>query len=437
MRRRGSFNIHALLYVLAGVVLASGLARYLLTGGGSMGRKIQITFWNGFTGPDGIVMLGIIDKFNSENPNIHVTMQRIPWATYYNKLTVAGSDGRAPSLFICHADALPRVRRAGFIDVANDVYEGPDGIDPHDFDPYVMNRVRFKEGLLGVPLDIHPQGMYCNADMLKAAGIVDKDGGPHAPQTKEEFLRALQAMTIEPGGARSDKQWGYSMTAWGANHRALMAQFDGRYLDDKGNAVVNCKENVEALEFLGQLAKENKVPPPSNGLGWFGFRQGKIGMVWDGVYMLGDLKRVDTFDYIGAPIPVIGHHLGTVANSHVMCIRKGLNLETRAAVVKFIRYVSNHDLDWADAGQVPARVSLRNTARFKSMQVQYAFSKQIPFMQYPPKTPTIFDFILQMDMAAEKVVRGQATAQQALDDANKACQDLIDRDRAEHPEDQQ
>ena len=436
MRKSGSFNIHALLAVLAIIVVVSGILRSVLTGGITASKKVSITFWNGFTGPDGIVMLDIINRFNAENPDVEVSMQRIPWATYYNKLTVAGSDGRGPAVFIVHADALPRMRRAGFVDTAQEVFQGPGALDPTDFDPYVLDRVKFGGVFGGVPLDIHPQGLYCDADMLKQAGIVDSNGNPKVPETKEEFLKAMQACTIEPSGKQPEKQWGFALTAWGANMRSLMAQFDGRYVDEKGNPVLNCREDVKALEFVTNLAKEGKVPPPANGLGWFGYRQKKVAMVWDGVFMLGDLMRVQSFNYLGGMIPTIGNHPGTVANSHVMCIRKQLAPKEKDAVIRFIRYVSNHSLDWAAAGQIPARVSLRKTKRFEGMQVQYQFSRQIPYMQYPPKTPVIFEFQLALDLAVEKAVRGQAEPKQALDDANKAVQDIIDRDRKEHPEDQ-
>src|SRR5271170_2863571 len=67
---------------------------------------ITLRFWNGFTGPDGRTMLAIIKRFNQQNPDIHVVMQRMEWATMYNKLFVAGLGGRAPEVFVIHTDTL-------------------------------------------------------------------------------------------------------------------------------------------------------------------------------------------------------------------------------------------------------------------------------------------------------------------------------------------
>jgi multiple sugar transport system substrate-binding protein len=433
-RRRGSFNIHALLYGLVVLILLTGGIRWFAGVGTHNGNKIRLSFWNGFTGPDGVVMLDIINHFNQENPDVEVNMQRIPWATYYNKLTVAGSDGRGPEVFIVHTDALPRIRRAGFVGDASSLFT-PSKIHPDDFDPYVLKHILFQGKYAGVPLDIHPQGMYCNADMLKKAGIVDKQGNPVPPRTKEEFLAAIKAMTIEPGPGHPDKQWGFAFTYWGANFRNLVPQFGGQYIDDSGRAVLNSPENVRALQFLEEIAKQNMAPPADNQLGWFGFRTKRVAIVWDGVFMLGDLMRLNDMNYLGAPIPTIGDHPGALANSHVLCMRASLTDRERDAAERFIHYVSDHSIEWAAAGQVPARRSVRANPEFAKLQVQSAFAKQIPYLMYPPRTPVIFEFSLAMDLAVESVVRKHATAEEALDKANKDCQDLLDRDRAEHPED--
>lgn len=432
-RRRASFNIHALLWGLVVLVILSGLARLILVGGVGPSGKIHIAFWNGFTGPDGIVMLKIIEEFNKDNPDVEVVMQRIPWATYYNKLTVAGSDGRGPEVFISHADALARIRRAGFVDDITDFYEGEKALDRHDFDAGVLAQVDFNGRSFGVPLDIHPQGMYCNVEMLKQAGYVNPDGSARAPKTGAEFMDFMAKSTKEAGGSLKEKQWGFAMTNWGNNYRSLVPQFGGRYVDENGNPTLNCRENIEALEFLNKLAKEKKIPPPDNGLGWFGFRTKRAAIVWEGVYMLGDLVRLNDLEYIGAPIPSIGGKFGTLANSHIMCVKKGLPEKTREAVGRFVKHLSDHSLEWAAAGQVPTRLSVRANPKFSTMQVQSAFAEQIPTMFYPPRTPVIFEFMLEVDRATEKVVRQQASPKEALDEAQKIAQKVIDRDRKEFP----
>ncbi len=434
--RAGAFNVHTLLAIFAGLALAAGAARSQLVGSAIGGEKTRLSFWNGFTGPDGIVMLDIIEDFNRANPDIEVTMQRIPWATYYNKLTVAGADQRGPQVFVVHSDALARIRRAGFIADIRDIFDRGD-VPAGDFRPSVLKEVSFGEARLGVPLDIHPQGMFVNREMLSAAGLKGPNGEPRAPRDKEEFLQAMSAMTQEAGGELPEKQWGFALTFWGNNLRSLIPQFGGRYLDEEGRAVLDSEENIAALEFLASLAKESRVPPPDNGLGWFGFRTARVGMVWEGIYMLGDLIRVQDVDYIGAPIPQIGPKPGTLANSHLLCVREGLSEKERRAAEAFIAFLSQESLRWAAAGQVPARTSVQQSAEFKGLQVQSAFAEQLDTMMYQPRTPIIFELGLELDRAAERAIRGLAEPREALQEAHRNIEAVLERDRREHPEEQQ
>ena len=196
---------------------------------------------------------------------------------------------------------------------------------------------------------------------------------------------------------------------------------------------MNCTGNVAALSFMNYLMNTLKlVPAPEANAGWVTFRQKHSAMVWEGVYMVGDLARLADLHYRGAPIPQIGPHPGTLADSHVLCIRERLNPKQRDAVERFIKFLSANSLEWAKAGQVPARLSVRNQPAFKDLQVQYAFSQQIPYMVYPPRTTVLFELTQEVDLAVEKVLRGRATPQQALDVANDNLKKIVDRDKSEN-----
>ena len=425
MSRFNNLGIRGSILGLAAIVAGIGITRSC-DGGGIVTSKhrVDLTFWNGFTGPDGRRMLEIIRDFNREHPDIQVSMQRMDWATYYNKLMVSAMDSRGPQLFVVHASTLPRMYRSGFIENSARLYSGAEPIPTADYDPYVLEQVKFKDQFAGVPLDIHPQGMYTNAEMLRAAGIT------RPPSDKASFMRALRVLT-KKSGSGDPTQWAFALTLWRNNFQSLIPQFRGRYLKPNGDADLNNPSNIAALQFLGDLSREKLIPPPENGLGWVGYRQKKVAMVWDGVYMLGDLLRLQGLDYVAAPIPQIGPQPGTMADSHVLCIRRGLSEAQRTGAETFIRYLSKNSIRWAAAGQVPARRSVRETADFAGMPVQSAFARQIPFMMYPPRTPVLFEVTLEIDQAVEKVIRGNADAKTALDLANVNAQRAIDRDRAE------
>lgn len=387
-------------------------------------QHVEINFWNGFTGPDGRTMLRMIRRFNEQNPDIRVTMQRMGWATYYNKLMVAAVDGRGPQVFVIHASTLPRMQRAGFVADVSGMF-GPGGLPTEDFDPYVLEQIRYGDEMVGVPLDIHPQGLYINREMMAEYGI------ERPPATREEFVQLADKLRQDHDGDQRPDEWGFSLTMWRNNFQSLMPQFGGRFMDEQGNSDLDHPGNVRALEFLESLSEQELIPPPQVGLGWIGFRQERVAMVFDGIYMLADLQRLGQIDYEGAPMPVIGDRPGTMADSHVLCIRRNLPERERKAAEKFVAFLSANSLEWAGAGQVPARRSVRAMPEFKDLEVQYAFAQQIPYMMYPPRTPVLFELTLEIDLAVERVMRGRMPAQEALELADQNTQRFIDRDRRE------
>src|SRR5579883_148039 len=123
--------------------------------------QITIRFWNGFTGPDGRTMLRMVKRFNQENPDVHVLMQRMDWATYYNKLFVAGIGQRAPEVFVIHTNNILRFAQANFVRPIDDL-AAQSQAEVADLDPNVWQGVDVGGKHYALPLDVHAMGMYYN-----------------------------------------------------------------------------------------------------------------------------------------------------------------------------------------------------------------------------------------------------------------------------------
>jgi multiple sugar transport system substrate-binding protein len=422
LSRRRLLTMLALPPLTAGLVSA-GCARR--TGG-----KTLVRFWNGFTGPDGRTMLRIVKRFNSENPDIEVLMQRMDWNTCYNKLFVAGLGGRAPELFVVHTRAIERFVRAGFLRANDDLIHGRDSIDTNDLDANVWQAVAFGGRHYGLPLDVHAMGMYFNRRLFREAGIVDGRGEPRPPTDRTEFLDALTRMTraAADGG---EEHWGFVFTNWESNVYTFMRQFGGEFFTpDRSQCIIANPQNVAALQFCVDLIRKYRVaPPPENYDSWIGFRQGKIGIVFEGIYMLADLQKQADLDFGGAPVPQVGSHTAVWADSHNLCLRANMSERQLRATWRFVKYLSDHSLDWAEGGQIPVRRSLRATPRFQAMPVQSAFARQIPYVIYLPRLPFVFEFQTEFDLAIEKALRGRATPEEALDAAQTGINRIMERER--------
>ena len=380
-------------------------------------------------------MLRMVKRFNAANPDVNVLMQRADWATLYNKLFVAGLGNRAPELFVVHTSALVRFAQAKFIAPIDDLATGTSGFDIGDVDANVWAGAAVNGKHYALPLDVHILGMYYNKRMFREAGVVDANGDARPPTNRAEFLDACARLTRHASptanGSNVSEQWGFVFTNLDSNLYNLMRQWDGPFFTpDESRCLLDDPRNVDALAFGVDLIRGRKVaPPPENFDSWVGFRQGKVGMAFEGIYMLADLQKQTDLDFGGAPVPQMGTNKAVWANSHNLCMRTGLNDRQREATWRFMRFLSDNSLDWAEGGQVPVRKSLRATPRFASMPIQSAFATQIPIVNYLPRLPFIFEFQTEYDTAMESALRGTLTPQAALQTATSNINAIIARRR--------
>jgi multiple sugar transport system substrate-binding protein len=384
---------------------------------------ITLRFWNGFTGPDGRTMLRIVQRFNRENPHVHVVMQRIDWATYYNKLFVARLGGRGPDVFVLHTDSVPRFVYAGFLRPCDDLISDG-GLDANDFDANVWQSVAFDGKHYAIPLDVHPLGMYYNRTLFKKAGIVDAAGNAKPPTNRQEFLDACQRITTHEKG-----QWGFVFTWQRTNVFTVIRQFGGSiFSDDYARCTLTEPATVAGLQFCVDLIHKLRVAPTPAAMNPFiGFRQGKVGMVFEGIYMLPELQRQTDLDWAAAPLPQLGETKAAWGNSHNLCISADAEGGRLEACNRFVKYLSDHSLDWAEGGQVPVRRSLRDSERFRGMTAQFEFALQMPYISYMPRVLFVNEYLAEFEPAVDSALRGSITPEQAMQRAQANIERIMRR----------
>src|SRR5438270_4738613 len=248
--------------------------------------RLVISFWNGFTGPDGKTMHALVQRFQEENRDIVVRMQIIPWATYYDKLTLSLAYGGAPELFVLHADRLPEFASFGKLKpIAPLLAATQPPLTAADFAPLPWSATFYQRQQFGLPLDVHPVGLYYNTRLFEEAGIVDASGHARPPATWDEFLADAQRMTRETDGAGRPDQWGFVFTDQRNNWFTFAYQFGGGILAPDGKScALESSQNREAMERMRDLIYRYRVAPKPEGVdSWLAFRQGKVGMALQGI----------------------------------------------------------------------------------------------------------------------------------------------------------
>ena len=160
-------------------------------------------------------------------------------------------------------------------------------------------------------------------------------------------------------------QWGFVFTWLRTNCYTGNAPEWRRTLSADGKtSTINSPENVEALQFFVDLIQRNHRAFA----GEFRFldrispRQSRHGA---GRHL--HAARSDPAEGFGlrrCACAVPFRQPAVWCNSHNLCLRdlSGRQLD---AAKRFVKYLSDNSLDWAEGGQVPVRKSLRNSARFQ------------------------------------------------------------------------
>ncbi len=264
-QRPGSRTARRVISVAAGLAAAAlvvtGCAGQGQSGGGENDPDAQVTlsFWNGFTGPDGPALQQVVDDFNASQDRITVETNIMPWDTLYQKVltSVAGNDG--PDIVAMSAGRLPQYVAEGLFQPLDDYYENPD-FDSDALTEAAVEASMFEGSNYGVPVNIATMMMYYNKDLFTAAGL-----DPEAPPTTwDEFAAMVPQLTVDENGDGKPEQYAIAL----ADHETvpmyqpLLWNNGGGIVDDAGTtSILGSDETIEALEFWVDLVRNQQASP--------------------------------------------------------------------------------------------------------------------------------------------------------------------------------
>jgi multiple sugar transport system substrate-binding protein len=216
-----------------------------------------------------------IDVFEKANPNIHVTIDLVPWAQYWAKLQTSAAGRDMPDVFWDHLEYLPELAKDGIItNIAPDVAAAH--IDLSQYSPKLLAQWENGSTLYGLPKDWDTIETIYNAKDLTAAGITPAQLSSLSWNTTDggTFVQALEKLTVDENGKHPNqagfdaghiKQYGIALEA--PNGQQDWWNFgvqNGCQLQDKayGNWTVNSPACVQAMQFEQDLMYKWHVAAP-------------------------------------------------------------------------------------------------------------------------------------------------------------------------------
>lgn len=404
------------------------------SGGGSGGKtydgpNVALKFWNGFTGGDGPLMRDLVERFSSEHGNIDVSMNVMEWEDYYQKVPAAVSSGNGPDVGIMHSDQLGTNAARGVILPLDDVASSLE-LKESDFTPAVWQAGTYDEQRFGIPLDIHPLALYYNKAVLEEAGLDPES----PPQNRDDYMSVLEE--LKASGIQG--HWVSPFLFTGTlTFESLLWQFGGDlYNEDVTKATFNSDAGVEALTWMVDLVKDGYSPKNvAQDAEGTAFQNNNNAFEWTGIWQINAWREVEDLEWGVAPLPQIGSEKGAWAGSHnfvIMRQRSQDDNKLQAAKV-FINWISRQSIEWAKAGQVPARKSVRESSEFQSLEEQSTIAQQLPYVHFVPAVPGIADVQTDtFEQAVNEAVLLKQEPKAALDEAASRADKLLEENRQKY-----
>jgi multiple sugar transport system substrate-binding protein len=393
------------------------------------GPKVSLNLWNGFTGGDGDIFKKLVDQFNTEHNNIAITVATYRWEDYYAKLPGAVSSGNGPDIAVMHMDQLATFAARKVIQPVDDVASAL-GLSESDFASTVWKGGLYNNKRYGIPLDMHPVGFYYNKTLMQQAGL-DPNKPPTNRSELEQALAALKGKGIQ-GFWMSPFQFTGGMTGY-----SLVYQFGGSlYNNDATKATFNSPEAVEAVTWAAKLVTDGHSPANvGQDADYLALKSNKNAFNVNGIWQINDLKKSPEIQWGVAAVPQIGSKKSVWANSHNFTIvqqPRGADANKVSASKVFINWLSEHSLDWAAGGQVPARNSVREDPKFKELTEVNTLAAELPDAAFPPAAPGIGDVTNLFYTAFNEAVLGKKQPKQALDDGVAKADKLLEDNRKKY-----
>ncbi len=371
----------------------------------------------------------LTNKFNAENDK-GITVERLggaEWGTYYDALNATFAGGDRPDVAVMHGSNLPDYASRDLLLPLGDRL-AENGVDASDWTAPALGAVTYNDVIYGTPFDLHANLFHVNVDIFEEAGLVDEEGKPILPSSREEFME--QAQTIQ--------DLGYTYLATDASQfpigvrimfTLVWQQGSDLVSPDGTSANVNSPEAQEALNFMLEMFEKGYADANANyEASQAAFLNGEAAILHNGTWAVDQYNREATFNYMAMDFPTLYSEPATWANSHMWTIPRQED-EADAhydAALEFVTFLNNHVNDWAiGTGHLAPRTSVLDSSEYQAapQRANYANTANIARL-----VPAILNWQATEDILKEELESTWLTGKdlmQALNDANDRINDEL------------
>jgi arabinogalactan oligomer/maltooligosaccharide transport system substrate-binding protein len=398
--------------------LISGLIAAVATGGFLAAAPVaqaatDIVVWHAYRGDEKAAFEKVVGMYNAKQKDVAVKTLAVPYDAYADKITASVPRGKGPDVFIFAQDRL-----GGWV-------EAGQTIEPIDFFvddkvtsqlvPGMMTAMTYRDTVYGLPLNYKSIAMIYNTALVKAP-----------PKTTGELIKVAKGLTNAPSG-RFGLAYEYSNFFF---HAALMNAFGGQVFAPGPKPVIDSPQNVQSVKTMLKWYKQDGILPadPSSTLIASLFNDGKAAIVFSGPWFLGEVQ--DKVKYAIAPLPTMDEAGGkpmrpwlTVEGVYVSAGSQ--HKEAAYAFAEYLVSLQAAKVLALEGGQLPTNKAVYADPQVAKNPTLQGFRKQLDTAVPMPNYAEMTLMWSPVTTAMNKIVKGSATPEVALKEAQAAVTDSI------------
>ncbi|RLQ96612.1 sugar ABC transporter substrate-binding protein [Falsibacillus albus] len=383
---------------------------------GGSDDKNTLTVWA--MGEEGKKLNQLAKKFEKENPDIHVKVQAIPWASAHDKLLTAVASQKGPDVLQLGTTWVPEFADAGALKDLTPYLDKYPNFKPDNYFDGAVQTMKSDGKIISIPWYVETRVLFYRKDLLKDAGY------DQAPATWDELKDAATKLAARGGknlGIDIDRKDQITpfIFAWQNGYDFKMENGKGNFDDPKFK---------EAMKYYSSFFKEG-LSSTTDGVDIVqAFKDGQKPMFISGPWMIKILND-QAPDLKGkwsvAVLPKKETNTSSIGGANFSVFNSSKHVDQ---ALKFINYVSKVDtqLDWLKISDaLPSRKEAWNDPALKDDPMFATFGEQLKNTKTSPQIKEWEAVAQDLIDALEKVNVGGADLDKEMKDFEKKANDAL------------
>lgn len=319
------------------------------------------------------ILTTLINRFRRQNPDIRVRLNIVGWPGY-PQLSAQIAAGDPPDLVTMHQSVISDYESLGLLEPMEQVLDEA-GYPASSFTPAGRRGVVKGGQVFGLPYDTVGGLFHVNTGLMTKAGLM-RGGKPVLPRSPAELLDQARRFKAATGKAYLIQAQVNDPATHVRNFYTYLLAQGVNIFPDPHHANISTPEARAIVTLFRRINEEgltipNQDFPAANA----SFINGEGGMFPVGTWMIGPYDEEAATPgrplhdgYAVLPYPRLWGHDATFVDGHawVMPKRRRTPAQT-AAIARFLRFLADHDGEWARTGHIPAIGAVLRRPEFNAL----------------------------------------------------------------------